>query len=319
MTQPYTLFVPGRLCLSGEHSDWAGSYRTINPTITPGLALTVCFQYQGLYASIEKSLQSLSLSSTQFGQTTITIASLRTHALSTSPWRYASGVAHILHTRHNPNGSISLTITQSTLPAGKGFSSSAALSVLVARAYSYIYNLNLSLTEEMELAYAGERLTGSACGRMDQVVAHVPGTVACMHFDGEMVASEVVKVGAQENVLVYLVVADLGGRKDTVEILRSLQKGFAGGGEHADRRLVQTLGETNKSIVTEMRMALEKGDAQKLGKLMIQAQQCFDEAAIPLCPLQLMAPKLHQVLKDEQIQPLVYGGKGGKLVHLFQW
>ena len=24
------LFVPGRLCLMGEHSDWAGSYRKTN-------------------------------------------------------------------------------------------------------------------------------------------------------------------------------------------------------------------------------------------------------------------------------------------------
>ena len=30
------LFVPGRLCLFGEHTDWAGKYRTMNADIVPG-------------------------------------------------------------------------------------------------------------------------------------------------------------------------------------------------------------------------------------------------------------------------------------------
>ena len=30
------LFVPGRICLFGEHSDWAGGYRRINAAIEKG-------------------------------------------------------------------------------------------------------------------------------------------------------------------------------------------------------------------------------------------------------------------------------------------
>ena len=33
------LFVPGRLCLFGEHSDWAGKYRTMNADIVAGAAI----------------------------------------------------------------------------------------------------------------------------------------------------------------------------------------------------------------------------------------------------------------------------------------
>ena len=33
------LFVPGRLCLFGEHTDWAGHYRTMNADIKPGAAI----------------------------------------------------------------------------------------------------------------------------------------------------------------------------------------------------------------------------------------------------------------------------------------
>ena len=30
------VFVPGRLCILGEHSDWAAEYRTENPSIAYG-------------------------------------------------------------------------------------------------------------------------------------------------------------------------------------------------------------------------------------------------------------------------------------------
>ena len=33
------LFVPGRICLVGEHSDWAGGYRRINAEIEKGYTL----------------------------------------------------------------------------------------------------------------------------------------------------------------------------------------------------------------------------------------------------------------------------------------
>ena len=30
------VFVPGRLCILGEHSDWAAEYRSVNPAISYG-------------------------------------------------------------------------------------------------------------------------------------------------------------------------------------------------------------------------------------------------------------------------------------------
>src|SRR5664280_2364743 len=49
---PVELFVPGRLCLFGEHSDWAGSFRRINAGIVPGSTLVVGLE-QGIYATAE--------------------------------------------------------------------------------------------------------------------------------------------------------------------------------------------------------------------------------------------------------------------------
>ena len=33
------LFVPGRLCILGEHSDWAGANRIVNGEIAEGMAI----------------------------------------------------------------------------------------------------------------------------------------------------------------------------------------------------------------------------------------------------------------------------------------
>ena len=48
------LFVPGRLCLFGEHTDWAGHYRTMNADILPGASIVTGIE-QGIYAEVEKS------------------------------------------------------------------------------------------------------------------------------------------------------------------------------------------------------------------------------------------------------------------------
>jgi galactokinase len=50
---------------------------------------------------------------------------------------------------------------KTTLPMGKGLSSSAAVTVLVAKAFSQVYDLKLSMAEVMDIAYCGEMLTPS--------------------------------------------------------------------------------------------------------------------------------------------------------------
>ena len=48
------IFVPGRLCLFGEHTDWAGRYRTMNADIEIGASIVTGIE-QGIYAEVEKS------------------------------------------------------------------------------------------------------------------------------------------------------------------------------------------------------------------------------------------------------------------------
>ncbi len=107
-------------------------------------------------------------------------------ASSDNFWRYAAGTAVIILTELNdvlrfikeprdeilvPKTGVRIDNYKTTLPVRKGLSSSAAACVLVARAFSAVFGWNLSQRAEMELAYRGERLTSSQCGRMDQACA----------------------------------------------------------------------------------------------------------------------------------------------------
>ena len=46
------LFVPGRICLFGEHSDWAGAHRRTNAELGKGYTI-LCGTNQGLYAEVK--------------------------------------------------------------------------------------------------------------------------------------------------------------------------------------------------------------------------------------------------------------------------
>ena len=56
------IFVPGRICLFGEHSDWAGGYRRINADVEKGYAL-IAGTNQGIYAEVESHPTALIMTS----------------------------------------------------------------------------------------------------------------------------------------------------------------------------------------------------------------------------------------------------------------
>lgn len=295
----------------GEHSDWAADYRLQDPTIPTGAALIVCLR-QSLTARASTDDHRLILQSTIGGHLDVPIEDALHYARSAScVWRYGAAVAYTMNTRFRHANGINIKITSETLPPAKGFSSSAALCVLIARAFNVVYDLSLTPRAEMDIAFAAERLTGSACGRMDQVVAVGVGKVARMQFDVDFVDYSLIPSPTSSAASVYIVVADLNFHKDTAVILKSLQAAYP----HADtmeaRRLREYLGDRNRHYVNAMQQALQNQNAKTLGVLMTQAQEEFDRAAMPLCPEQLTAPRLHAILEDVELLPLVYGGKGG--------
>lgn len=308
--QRIDLFVPGRLCLFGEHSDWAGKYRSMNSALVAGEAIVTGTE-QGIYATVEKSdnfemtCSALSLKDIwQDFECPMNAEALKDVAHSGSFFSYCAGVASYMLEWYNIGGA-KIHITDMTLPLKSGLSSSAAICVLVCRAFNELYDLNLSTMGEMNIAYVGELRTASRCGRLDQACAFGVRPVL-MNFDGEEI--DVTRLNVKRDL--HWVFADLNASKDTVKILKDLNKAFPFADNDKEQAIQDALGPINHEIVSRAVNYMKVGDAEALGKLMTEAQQIFDEKVAPMCPSQLQSPVLHQTLSDPKLQSLSFGGKG---------
>lgn len=304
------LFIPGRLCLFGEHTDWAGKYRTMNADIVPGASIVTGIE-QGIYAEVEKSSIFEMYSEApeiagiwQDFSCRMNESELRGVARSGNFFSYCAGVASYMLEWYQVGG-VKIKLKSMTLPIKSGLSSSAAICVLVARAFNQLYHLNLNTVGEMNIAYLGELRTSSRCGRLDQACAFgVKPNL--MTFDGDEI--EVKTLNVKKNL--YWVFADLCAEKNTIKILRDLNKGFPFASNEMEEREQKALGQENRRIIDLAIDYMAKGDAEALGKLMIGAQALFDQAVAPMCPEELTSPKLHAVLEDPIIKQWTYGGKG---------
>lgn len=302
------LFVPGRLCLFGEHTDWAGRYADMNSEVVPGLSIVTGIDL-GIYAEVQKndifSVTSLNESGEAVSfSCDMDLNALREKAREFQYFSYMCGVAaYILE--HYRVGGISINVNKVTLPIKKGLSSSAAICVLTARAFNELYHLKMSVNGEMQAAYRGELLTKSRCGRLDQACAYGICPV-CMEFSGDDIYADKLKVGKN----LYWVFADLKAKKNTKKILSDLNKAYPFAQNEQDKNVHAALGEDNHKIIAEASKAIADGDPQKIGELMVRAQKLFDEKVAPSCPEELTAPALHKILNDERVKNFSYGGKG---------
>ena len=303
------LFVPGRICLFGEHSDWAARYRQNNSEIEKGYTL-ITSTNQGVYAEVKPHPTQLILNTTlsdgtHHGPYSLPMErrALLTEAEKGGFFSYAAGVAYQILTNYRVQG-LEIDNYLTDLPVKKGLSSSAAISVLVARAFNRTYDLKMTTRGEMEYAYRGETTTPSRCGRMDQGCAYQRPIL--MTFDGDNV--DVRELSVPKNM--YLVIVDLGAGKDTRLILNQLNHCYPFAESELEKNVQHYLGPLSAQITQEAYQALRDGDAEVVGKLMTRAQTEFDKHLIPACPSQLTAPVLHKVLNYEPIQPYIWGGKG---------
>ena len=310
MNNSIPLFVPCRLCLFGEHSDWAGLHRVFNAQIAPGAAIVTGIE-QGIYANVRKSDQFVMRNTseelkdiwTDF-QADMKTENLREIAAKDGYFSYVAGVASYIN-EHYFVGGLEITITKMTLPVKSGLSSSAAICVLVARAFNHLYGLNMNTIGEMVAAYRGERKTSSRCGRLDQACAFGVAPVL-MIFDGEEI--NVKRLVVKEPL--HWVIANLKAKKDTIKILADLNRCYPYPETETDKNLHDALGTDNQKIIIQAIQYMKEGDAQALGSLMTEAQSLFDKKVAPVSMEQLKAPKLHQYLDDKKILQLTYGGKG---------
>jgi galactokinase len=229
---------------------------------------------------------------------------LRDAAAAGGFFSYAAGVAAAVWERQHPPG-VCISVVRMDLPVSRGLSSSAAICVLTARAFNQVHQLGLSIGDEMELAYRGELMAGSQCGRMDQACAYGKRLVL-LGFDGDVMSVELLSSGQP----LHLLIVDLLHHKDTRRILADLHARFLAPEDRQRGVLREALGSKNLELIAAARAALAAGDARQLGALMSAAQRLFDRNVAPACPAELSAPRLHVLLADAGVRDLTWGGKG---------
>lgn len=323
---PVELFVPGRVCLLGEHSDWAGGHRARHPGVHRGQCL-VYGTNVGLHARASVASDGHFIYSTHMDtaplRTEFTVEALDALARPGGFCAYVCGTAAVVLERFGTRvAAIAIDNYETTLPMRKGLSSSAAVCVLVTRAFDALFGLGLDVDAVMDVAYRGELRTQSQCGRMDQCCAFGTKFVA-MVFDGESVTSNEVRC----EVPMHFVVADLNAGKDTKAILRDLNGAYAAdrlpspdadasgtvvcGDDDGARygRVRHFLGPVSWALVERGKAALAAGDSAELGRVFDEAQLRFDESLAPACA-ELRSPRLHEVLAHAAVRAHVQGGKG---------
>jgi UTP-glucose-1-phosphate uridylyltransferase/mevalonate kinase len=304
------IFVPGRICLFGEHSDWAGSFRRINADLEKGFTI-ITGTNQGIHAEVKPHPNKLILRAAlndggRVGPFELPMekSALLAEAEKGGFFSYVAGVAYQILTHYRVRG-LEIDNTLTDLPVKKGLSSSAAVCVLTARAFNRVYDLKMTVRGEMEYAYQGEITTPSRCGRMDQGCAFGSRPVL-MTFDGDRI--DVTELSTAKDL--HFVIVDLKAGKDTKEILSKLNQAYPFADNDVQKNVQNYLGPINRRITEAAVKAIQSGDAGAIGGLMNEAQAEFDRNLRPACPSQLTAPVLHSVLEDPDLKPYIHGGKG---------
>jgi galactokinase len=307
------LFVPGCVCLFGEHSDWTGEFRRIDPSVSEGYSLAVGTN-QGFYATARKRTGEILIKSSlpgTSGMAPVTVPMepdlLRGLALSENFFAPAAGVALELLEREKEIGGLELFFYRSDLPWGRGFFPSAAVAVLAARAFRIGYGLTMKIDEEIECARGGQKSTGSPGGRMAQVACAYGFRPVFLMFDG---ANVIVQPLVPASTL-HLVIASFGtGPEEDGEQVRDLLRPHfedrAGTHGESVRRYLET---AERDIMRQARDAILFGDPEKLGALMQEAQNAFDTLVAPVDPSLFGASKLKETLHDGVLKTLALGGK----------
>ncbi len=332
MSDFFEVFVPGRLCLLGEHTDWmAPHFSSSNSQIPNGFCILVCTN-EGIYTRTKKvkreelstEIQCINADKQQLGMLTFN-TSIKGNACNTSlllvqeqlqilakekgsylSYVYGTAASILTHPKVkrmvNEGFGIHIDNYLTTLMMKKGLSSSAAICVTIVRCFNLVYELDLSINEIIDYAFNGERLTHSLCGKMDFVVAIGKG-LAVFEFNASTLEIHILQSCPSP---LYFVIADLNSSKDTISILNSLQNCFPTPTSIEQYRLHE-YHQRNTKVALDCIQAIEEGDVEQVGKLMNIAQTNFDRAVFEINPVDLTSPRLHDCLSNIELQRISVG------------
>lgn len=273
---PTTASVPGRVCLLGEHCDWAGGASIVVP-MDRGVRVRVG-PADGLRATALLEGQAIEWTDGDAG-----------------PLRFVGAVADELQARFNLPRTGAVHI-EGDLPAGRGFSSSAAVCVGLVRAFAAEAGLALTRDEEIEIAYRAEHdRCGINCGRLDHA-AVAWGSPVFLRFVGDEMDAEPLPACLE------LAVGSFPTPRDTAGILAALGRYHRGEVPLRDFDAVRTVGAVRGAIegfaaqAVHARRALLEGDVVALGAAMDVCQDIYEEELMPTIPA-LYAPGLVRAVR----------------------
>jgi GHMP kinases putative ATP-binding protein (modular protein) len=284
MEREIDIFIPGRLCLFGEHSDWAATYREQNPMINKGYSIVLGID-KGVYLKAYKNEKFEYV----YDKQSIKIDNIKKLEEFDPFFDYVVSAAKLVTQKYQVEG-IKIICTKMTLPIKKGLASSAAICMAIVRAYNQVYSLKISIEEEMKLAYQAENLIGSKCGKLDQICAYGKG-IRFIEFDKEYIVSKNINIKQD----LYYLLVDLNSSKNTKKILDNLNNEYPFPKDKKCLNLYRALGKINEGINRKAKVYIETANIKKLGLLMNKAQLVFDKNVSEYSS-ELKAPRLHNLI-----------------------
>ncbi len=294
---------PGRLCLLGEHCDWAGGHSIAVP-----LDLRVKARFTPSEGAPVLSVVSHHIPSEKRLEATYS-APLNPGRFRNrkDPLRYVAATWTVLRHEDVPVGGGRLEL-ESTLPMGRGFSSSAALCVAAARALSGDA-FDTDFRKIARWATVAERdLVGIACGALDPLACAADGA---LFIDWSEPNGEASPVHLGEPL--HLVAGVFSKARDAPGILHALQEAFAGRTTEHENQCVREAIQGWSSLAAEARAAIQTGALSSLGDAMNEAQSIYEERLHGVLP-PLTAPGLIRVCKaarEEGALGAKFSGAGG--------
>lgn len=283
----------GRICLFGEHSDWASEFRLFD-----GCAIALPID-QGFIAQVQKSNTFNFITSLGNYEAENLDELLICSQNLINPFRYCCGTICYLKKFFPWISGLKLQTIKEDLPIKCGLSSSAAICILVVKAMDKLYNLNLSTKQIMNFSFQGEITARSYCGRMDQIGVFPKG-IYKMFFskEGDL---NIQSLDISNDF--YFFYVNLEGNKNTLKILDDLRNSYP----HSSN-LRKYLGHNNIQIIKMAERFISAGDIKGLGLLLSESQLQFDNLVSNLSSA-LLAPKFHELQNDKELQNYIYGGK----------
>jgi galactokinase len=272
---------PGRALVLGDHCDWAG-----------GCSLTIPLPL-GIELTAEPGTTSISVHSELDGEVIEGRWPVSDPRRDRGPLRFVPAAIKTLEEAGISLAPVDLWL-RSDLPAGRGFSSSAAFSLAILDGLSRMASKPLPLNELVELAYRLEHHhLGVACGRLDPAACAAAQPLfthwaATQNDEMEMTARRISPLG-----VLHFVIGAFSSPRDTAGILSTLSR-------HHASQIPDPKGDAVREALTDFSSAAEagahamsNGNAKELGLAMNRCQATYDDTLAARLP-KLRAPALQR-------------------------